>query len=169
MLDVGCGLGFWGFLARTYATPRACIVGIDISVKKLRALKNLRIYDEVICADAYHLPFRAQVFNTILSIEVLHGLRNFNETLSDIERVAVGGALIVVAGPSNPIMLGGLMKGYDVYSSIFRGFVLINVGNGRGVTMWGSRWNSFLHLLASLYHRILGKRAAKYVLALKVL
>jgi len=117
----------------------------------------------------HHLPFRAQVFNTILSIEVLHGLRSFNETLSNIERIAGGGGLIIVAGPSNPIMLRRLLRGYDVYSSIFRGFVLINVGNGSDMVMWGSKWNSFLHLLASLYHKILGKRAAKYVLALKVL
>jgi len=124
---------------------------------------------KVLCADAHYLPFRAQVFNTILSIEVLHGLRSFDDSLSDIERVAVGGGLIVVAGPSNPIMLRSLLRGYDVYSSIFRGFVLINVGNGSDMVMCGSRWNSFLHLLASLYHRILGKRAAKYVLAMKVL
>ena len=71
---------------------------------------------------------------------------------------------------SNPSSLELLsMKGYTVYAYNFRGFVVVNLRNKKASAMWSSKWNSFLCMLASLYYRLLGKRAVKYLLAFKVL
>ena len=56
----------------------------DISAEKLGKLRNLNIYNELVSADITTLKFNDE-FDAILAIEVLHGLGNIENFLSNIE------------------------------------------------------------------------------------
>jgi len=73
LLDIGCGHGFWGFVVRrrigvVYA------VGLDIDSAKAREARA--VYDDVVIGDASAPPFRDRSFDSVLAVEVLHGLRD---------------------------------------------------------------------------------------------
>lgn len=61
VLDIGCGVGSWGFLIRNYISPNAEIIGVDISAEKLEKLRNLNIYNELVSADITTLKFNDEL------------------------------------------------------------------------------------------------------------
>ena len=71
VLDLGCGMGYWGLILKN----RGCsVVGIDVFLPYLRLVKMLEVYDAVLKCSVIALPFRTNCFDTALSIEVIEHL-----------------------------------------------------------------------------------------------
>lgn len=48
VLDIGCGLGFWGWALRTHTKGVFYLVGLEVNPLYIKKLSDLRIYDEII-------------------------------------------------------------------------------------------------------------------------
>lgn len=86
VLDVGCGTGRFMEIA---AGLGATVVGIDLSYAVDAAYANMgsRPNIHIIQANLFHLPFRAQTFDAIYSIGVLHHTRNTREAFLQLPRL----------------------------------------------------------------------------------
>lgn len=93
ILDVGCAEGY----QISYVVKQSeRIVGLDISTGRLRKAKR-RMRD--VCfvrASSERLPFRPQVFNKVLCLELLEHLKEPHKTILEIEfALRIGGTIIV--------------------------------------------------------------------------
>lgn len=80
VLDVGCGLGYLSKLFSDY-------VGVDINKEAINlAKKNTRrVY---IIGSAYHLPFRAKIFDTCILYDLIEHLQDVEKALSEVKRIS---------------------------------------------------------------------------------
>ena len=109
MLDVGCGKGKWGFLARLNAQflvkePPEEIVGCDVFLPYLRFVNGLGVvYNALVLCDARSLPFRSKVFDIVLVAELLEHLskEDGEKVLTESERVAR--KRIILTTPQYPL------------------------------------------------------------------
>lgn len=80
VLDVGCGIGYLSRLFQDY-------VGVDVNKEAINiAKRNTR--REYIIGDAYHLPFRAKMFDTCISYDFIEHIRNVESVLSEMKRIS---------------------------------------------------------------------------------
>lgn len=94
VLDVGCGS--LAFTAKTYGTylDRPVIL-LDQSLKLLRIAKSRLIKTTgsippnmvFLHGDAFRLPFKPKIFNTIISLNLLHVLTDLKTTLNGLKNV----------------------------------------------------------------------------------
>ena len=103
VLDVGCGQGL--FLQRIFANS-TLRVGIDFSLGMLAGAKKVTGFvADFLCADADHLPFREQVFDSVFSFTLLQNMPDPSFTLCEILRVAGTNGLVVASFPMNSRLL----------------------------------------------------------------
>ncbi len=96
VLDVGVGTGrFSDVVARWGGTP----VGIDLSLAVESARRNLAPYPgaRVLQADVFALPFRAESFDIVFSIGVLHHTRSTRAALRAVAPLVKPGGVLAVA------------------------------------------------------------------------
>lgn len=95
-LDIGCGVGFWGYFVRRKKRKNDYLVGIDIHKPFLNRAKGKHVYDDLVLCDASKLPFKADSFNLTLASEVIEHLPKHRgiELLTDIERICRGRSII---------------------------------------------------------------------------
>jgi SAM-dependent methyltransferase len=96
LLDVGCAKGFMLHDLKELI-PGISVKGLDVSEYAItNALPTVR--DDVQVADARSLPFPDKSFDVVISINTVHNLDRVDciRALSEIERVARGGAFITV-------------------------------------------------------------------------
>lgn len=79
VLDIGCGTGVVDFGVKT--------VGIDPSIGLLKKHPGLKV-----CARAEALPFKDNVFSSIVSLTVLHHT-DINKAIEEIKRVSKADAV----------------------------------------------------------------------------
>lgn len=97
LLDVGCGTGY--HLARL-AAKGFTVAGVDGSADMLDRARALNPQADLRQADVEALPFPADSFDTVLSIEVLRYLPDLRGCLAEMARVLrPGGACLVTASP----------------------------------------------------------------------
>jgi ubiquinone/menaquinone biosynthesis C-methylase UbiE len=94
VLDLACGS--LAFTAEVYATcPNRPVVFLDQSLKLLRKGKS-RLGKQkgsipenmfFLHGDAFQLPFKAKVFHTIISLNLLHCLDDVKSVLKELKRV----------------------------------------------------------------------------------
>lgn len=170
ILDVGCGLGFWGYLIRSYINPDSFIIGMDISMSKIKDVKFFGIYDALICADASSLPFKEESFSGIISVEVLHSLLpKFREVLRSIEKVVKNRGLIVLSQPSSKEHIKILQElSYDVLGNFLRGLFLVRISNGEVIPARKSLRFRLIAIALKITYKLLGIKFVKYAIAVKI-
>ena len=91
ILDLGIGLGFWGFITRTYAAMewdgKPVLVGVDAEEKVLRMHREMSIYTELVRGDVKRLQFKPGSFDTVIAIESFFTYGS-QETLRAVEKLA---------------------------------------------------------------------------------
>lgn len=71
VLDAGCGMGRYSYVAAKLGAK--IVIGIDIHNGVVYAKQNCKeLNAEFIKADIFNLPFKSGVFDSIMSIGVLH-------------------------------------------------------------------------------------------------
>jgi SAM-dependent methyltransferase len=96
ILDLGCGDGrHLGFLAKQGLTP----VGVDKAFWGVRRAHEWAARERLefclVCADVGFLPWKAGIFDTVISIQVIHHQRldAIRQTLSEVRRLLQAGGL----------------------------------------------------------------------------
>lgn len=83
VLDAGCGNG--RFLE---TLPRQTVsIGVDASLNLLRAARRRRRGDFLVCCELEHLPFRNDLFSTVISCRVIQHLREQERAVLELCRV----------------------------------------------------------------------------------
>jgi len=103
ILDVGCGYGKYGWLARIYlraSSVKPYIIGIDIGHESLNMIKG--IYDDVILADARFPPFRNGCFHSSILAEVIEHLPR-QEGYRVIEKLYQASQRVIVSTPARRV------------------------------------------------------------------
>ncbi len=98
VLDVGCGTGL---LFSHIASEVENVVGVDISRNLLLKVKEPGDKPrnvELVQADADHLPFKNDLFNTVFAFTMLQNMPKPNETLMEIRRNTAVGSCVVITG-----------------------------------------------------------------------
>lgn len=110
VLDLGCGDGHFASLALPGLAP----VGVDLSAGVLREAVRRRVYRAVVRADAAYLPFRSEVFGTVVSNSVLEHIPGVEAVLAEISRVLKPGGRLAFSVPSEHfaeyLSVGRLLK-----------------------------------------------------------
>ena len=96
VLDVSCGTG--EFLRELLRKRKVKLYGIDYSAKMV-ALARAKLGKGVSLqkADVHRLPFPDNTFDYVISTEAFHHYYDQSRALSEMKRVAKGGATIMVA------------------------------------------------------------------------
>jgi len=170
VLDVGCGLGYWGPILKSYLeVPH--IVGIDIGGSKVEFVRGLGVYNELYTSDVRGFDY-PKAFDVVLAIESVHSILDAG-LLDRLESLARRGRLVVLALPNLPksIAIADLIKrGYVTYRYLLRGFLLVRVDRAEVYTHPTRLWR-VVGLLVRLLHPILrfaGLLRRGYILAVKV-
>lgn len=107
-LDIGCGSGKYTYWFES--TGITCI-GLDSSTKALEKASVLRI--NWVCASATALPFRANLFKTVLIINLLHHFKDihYHVVLNEMQKtLKQDGWLILDLKNSLNIMLATIYR-----------------------------------------------------------
>jgi predicted TPR repeat methyltransferase len=106
ILDAGCGTGLFGVVFKAMRRLNApTLIGCDIFAPYLKAIPK-GIYDDLVCCDSAHLPFRNKAFSGVVAVEVIEHLDKIRgaRALKEFERVSC-----CIIGLSTP-------KGYRIRS-----------------------------------------------------
>jgi SAM-dependent methyltransferase len=95
ILDVGCGEGILTTAVTAAGMRGARVVGLDASATMLRAHPGPKIR-----ADAAALPFRNNVLDAVVAINVLYHLADPRGAIVESHRVLRPGGLFIAAAPS---------------------------------------------------------------------
>jgi ubiquinone/menaquinone biosynthesis C-methylase UbiE len=102
VLDVGCG---WG---RELVRLKNA-VGIDVSLPFLKTARNY-VKNDVILADAHHLPFRKDSFDFIVTSEVLEHVANVAQVLKELKRILKLKGRLLIQTPNKSLTFGVLIS-----------------------------------------------------------
>ncbi|UCG54107.1 MAG: class I SAM-dependent methyltransferase [Dehalococcoidia bacterium] len=124
-LEVGCGGGFvTKYLAEEY---RGKVTGVDIDPLQIELakkgsgdIKDISYFE----ADATNLPFGDRKFDIILSVGVLHHMKDWLDALKEIKRVLKPGGYFLYADIVYPERITTI----DKSSNLSFGLVTIDIG-----------------------------------------
>jgi len=148
LVDVGCGLGFTALLLRLYLCYGGYLVGLDVLADKVSKAKKLGLYDDLVVGDAKKPPFKSEVFDTFISLEVLHDLPG--EVLTSNEEIVKENGCIMLVLPYLPkgITVKDLIsRDYDLYRCFLRGLILVNL---RSYKVLLARNSTFFKVISAL-------------------
>jgi SAM-dependent methyltransferase len=170
VLDVGCGLGLWGLIAKGYL---GCfrVVGVDVDHAKVDFAKRLGVYDELYVSDVRTFSY-LKPFDAIVAVEAVHGFLDV-KLLERLEGLAKRGGLIILALPTLPRSIAAselVQRGYAVYRYFLRGFILVRIDRAEVRTTPSGLWRALGHLIRSFtpMFKLLGVLERGYLLAYKV-
>ncbi len=97
-LDFGCGSGVKKQAYGPYSSipwlmenGHNNVVGIDININRIKYIKNsLRNGTHFVICDGCHLPFKDRCFSYVHVEGVLHHIKNYDDAISEINRVLDG-------------------------------------------------------------------------------
>lgn len=106
MLDAGCGENGCSL---TNVPNHIHIVGVDVNpsnIQKAKTNSNNHTFRYVL-ASITNLPFKNEVFNLIVCVDVLEHIQNKQKSLSEIARVSKNGGFLVGSTSNllNPLMM----------------------------------------------------------------
>ncbi len=110
VLDAGCGTGL---LFHHVALNSETIIGLEISGKiLLKAKERAKNFKKVhlILADADHMPFEENSFDTVFVFTLIQNMPDPSKTLKEVKRVAKDNAVFIITGLKKAFSLENLEK-----------------------------------------------------------
>jgi len=96
ILDIGCGEGY----QMSYIVERGTqVIGLDLSVERLKQAKNRVRNSDLVCASSERLPFKSQIFDKVMCLELLEHLNEPRKTILETESVLKERGTLVVSVP----------------------------------------------------------------------
>jgi SAM-dependent methyltransferase len=105
ILDVGCGTGLAQVSLGRLHISQVRLIGIDRVVSRVQtALQETRSHNQRVgfaAADACHLPFRSEVFDSLFCVAVLQHIADAAQAVAECARVTAKSGRIVAVEPDN--------------------------------------------------------------------
>jgi ubiquinone/menaquinone biosynthesis C-methylase UbiE len=148
ILDVGAGTGrIMEVIAHQHNVQ---LVGVDLSRQMIKqARKKVKVADFVL-ADADALPFRSNIFDSVVAIRVLRYIPSWKHTIKEVNRVLRCSRLFVF-NVSNRYSLQLLARKKGVYLSLVLRSVLSSLEENGFATI---RFKSQKRFPSNIYRRI---------------
>lgn len=86
LLDVGCGTGYLTAKAKFYF-PESHVIGMDFSERMLAKARQRDENISWICGDAYHLPFKDESLDVVISNLAYQWVEDLPQAFREIHRV----------------------------------------------------------------------------------
>lgn len=102
ILDVGCG---WG---RELSRLKNA-VGIDLCLPFLKTARHY-VRNDVILADAQHLPFKEDILDFVVASEVIEHIANPVQVLAEVRRVLKPEGKFLIQTPNKHVTLGKFLS-----------------------------------------------------------
>ncbi len=96
VLEVGCGLGFFGRRLR----DNFGYVGVDISSFAINYARRFHGPLNVVQAQAQHLPFKQNSFDAVIAFDVVEHLQNPRQFIHEVREVMKPQGLFIVTTPN---------------------------------------------------------------------
>lgn len=174
VLDVGCGIGKHLAMIRDAGLR----VGIDAGYSGLRKGRGAFPSVHFVCGDAYELPLKSEVFDTVIMIDVIEHLEDAVAALKSVARVLRRGGTLFVQTPNYPVkrlydlwhwMTGSreMVRDDPTHVSRFSGSKLVSALSGAGLPFrliqgrnipWESRWRGLGRMKNSPIGRALSQK-----------
>jgi 2-polyprenyl-3-methyl-5-hydroxy-6-metoxy-1,4-benzoquinol methylase len=100
VLDAGCGCGYGSYYLSENGAKR--VVGIDISDEAVKFAKSHYAKDNLQFErmDATKLLFKSNVFDAVVSFEVIEHVRHYENFVGELSRVLEMGGILIVSTPN---------------------------------------------------------------------
>lgn len=125
-LEVGCGLGYFSEKAFKMG---AKVTGIDVGGKLVQKTKQRVPKGNFFVVSASKLPFKDNVFDTVLSTEVIEHVDMQQKAISEMCRVLRKGGILVITTPNK------------IFKPLFDLMSLINIRPYHGNEKWLYPWH----------------------------
>lgn len=136
ILDVGSGLGLWGYLLKATRPDAVRVVGIDLAWPYLSFVWERRVYDLLVHGDVTRLPFRAKAFDYIVASEILEHLSKDQgwKLIHELSRCARRKVILTTPNGFKPQEVRGVptethRSGWSVRELRSAGFVVRGIGS----------------------------------------
>jgi len=105
VLEVGCGEGYGlNYILRKLSGIVDHVIGGDISVDALRKVKKDSEYSgQLICLDAHFLPFRDNIFNAVIALELIEHLRYPQKFIKEVIRILKNDGALILSTPNGEV------------------------------------------------------------------
>ena len=117
ILDLGCGDGLFNSILFSESLD----IGVDISTDELAACRKNGKYKNVVGGDLSLLPFKAKIFNTVMSNSVMEHVTGLNQAISEALRVLSPGGKFILTLPTEKY------EKFLFYSRMLQGLGLKNL------------------------------------------
>jgi len=101
VIDVGVGTG--SLLRLIYEARQPEVVGLDISRNALREAKlrfrPFKSESSLILGDAFHLPFRNNMFDVVICLGLIEHFKDFHTPMSNVLKLAKKGGFVFISVP----------------------------------------------------------------------
>ncbi len=102
ILDLGCGTGGTTIALQKYGR----VTGVDFSPEAIKLASRYPI-NNLLLANANHLPFPSSKFDLVVSLDVLyHKAVNVNKTLKEVFRLLRPGGILLIRVPAFSFLFG---------------------------------------------------------------
>jgi len=138
ILNVGCGTGEDLEIISKFGKT----IAMDISKETLSKVVQSDTI-QLIRGDAENLPFREDVFDIVLMLDVIEHLENDEKSVQQVFTVMNGGGHLIISVPAIPL----LFSGHDVGLGHLRRYTkkaFLNLVNNRFIIKRFTYWNTFL-------------------------
>lgn len=158
VLDVGCGIGHWGFTLVPFLNPHAEIYGIEPEaawVEKATARakeKGLGEQFHFQTAKVEQLPFKDNSFDMVTCQTVLIHVADVNVALKEMIRVLRPGGLLAVAEPNNiaPLLIFNTINVNEPIDNLLEN-IRFHITCERGKQALGLGYNSVGDILPNAF------------------
>lgn len=112
VLDLGCGEGY-GSDALAHTAHFVVAADRDVETVRHARQKYVRTNLAFVVCDAQALPFCAESFATIVSIEVIEHIPNVRKYLEEIKRVSIATGVAIISTPNRVLRLLPFQKPWN--------------------------------------------------------
>lgn len=119
VLDAGCGEGYGSALLADLA-KKVVAIDYDTSIIKHAKEKYRKHNLEFLIMDVQKLSFPQDLFDVVVSLDVIEHLKEFDQYLSEIKRVLKPGGLLIISTPNKKMRPAGRWR--PTYKFHFREF-----------------------------------------------
>ena len=139
VLDLGCGTGYGAILIAERAKE---MVALDLATPALSTQKHTAATATFAAGDSLRLPFCAEVFDLIVSFQVIEHILNESRYLGEVRRVLAPRGLFLVSTPNKRLRLLPFQPPFNPYhvrEYDYRSLKRVLSKQFEEVSIWGLR------------------------------